>query len=244
MINQVMLRTMKKAVYHYENLGHFGLASTHYLHFTSPIRRYPDLIVHRILKLAIKPKGLTKKQKEELRENLAVECPRLSDCERASEAAEREAVSWKKCQFMADKVGERYWGFVTGVAPFGFFVELEQYFVEGLVHVSSLKDDFYHFNEEQQTLMGERGRRAFRIGDRIEVLLERVDESRRQIDFTVVPPPEPLFGREQKPGETQKPREQRPSEPGRRERKPPEQKPGEQKMPQHKGRSHRRGKKR
>ncbi|TAL17441.1 ribonuclease R [bacterium] len=249
MINQVMLRTMKKAVYHYENLGHFGLASTHYLHFTSPIRRYPDLFVHRILKMAIKPKGIPKKKKEELREMLSVECPRLSDCERGSEAAEREAVAWKKCQFMADKVGERYWGFVTGVATFGFFVELEQYFVEGLVHVSSLKDDFYHYNEEQQTLMGERGRRTFRIGDRIEVILERVDESRRQIDFTVLPPPELPVSRETKPGSREFPgqreargRKPKEGERGPGEQKPREQKPGEPKAREQRGR--RRGKKR
>ncbi|TLN22457.1 ribonuclease R, partial [bacterium] len=168
MLNGIMLRTMKKAMYHYENLGHFGLASTHYLHFTSPIRRYPDLLVHRILKASFSRRGISKSKKEELFKELSEECPRLSERERASEAAEREAVSWKKCQFMAGKTGERFKGFITSVAPFGFFVELSQYFVEGLVHVSSLKDDFYHFDEARQLLIGERFRKSWSIGDEIE----------------------------------------------------------------------------
>jgi ribonuclease R len=95
-------------------------------------------------------------------------------------------VAWKKCEFMADKVGTEHWGFVTGVASFGIFVELEAYFVEGLVHVSSLHDDFYHFSEETQSLIGERTRHTFRIGDRLRVRLDRVDVGRRQIDFTLV----------------------------------------------------------
>lgn len=186
MINQMMLRTMRKAVYAPVNLGHFGLASTHYLHFTSPIRRYPDLVVHRLLKRLLEEKGPKGKWRAEVKGELEAECPRLSERERASESAEREAVAWKKCQFMADKVGEVYWGFITGVAGFGFFVELEQYFVDGLVHVSSLRDDFYHFSEETQSLIGERTRRRFRIGDRIRVTLERVNVEKRQVDFTLV----------------------------------------------------------
>lgn len=188
MLNHMMLRTMRKAVYSPINLGHFGLASTHYLHFTSPIRRYPDLLVHRALKIALAAKGGKAgkdRLRKSMREELNIECPRLSERERASEAAEREAVSWKKCQFMADKIGTSHWGFVTGVAGFGFFVELEQFFVDGLVHVSSLKDDFYHFSEETQSLTGERTRKRFRIGDRIRVVLERVDVERRRIDFVV-----------------------------------------------------------
>lgn len=191
MLNHMMLRTMRKAVYSPLNLGHFGLASTHYLHFTSPIRRYPDLMVHRALKIALAGKGGKAGKdgkdglKKSMREELKAECPRLSERERASEAAEREAVSWKKCQFMADKIGTSHWGFVTGVAGFGFFVELEQFFVDGLVHVSSLKDDFYHFSEETRSLTGERTRRRFRIGDRLRVVLERVDVERRRIDFVI-----------------------------------------------------------
>jgi ribonuclease R len=197
---------MKKAVYSPLNVGHFGLASTHYAHFTSPIRRYPDLILHRHLKAALRPKAPSRAWQSRAREYLEDACPRLSERERASEAAEREAVAWKKCQFMADKVGSLHWGFVTGVATFGFFVELEDYFVDGLVHVSTLKDDFYEYAEELQALIGQRTKRTFRIGDRLRVRVDRVDEARRQIDFTLAeggaespasepPAPEPLAGR-------------------------------------------------
>lgn len=190
MLNQVMLRTMRKAVYSPRNLGHFGLASTHYLHFTSPIRRYPDLLVHRALKEALAGAKKPQRKKKGVEDGFAAECARLSERERASESAEREAVSWKKCQFMADKIGTAYWGFVTGVAGFGFFVELEQYFVDGLVHVSSLKDDFYHFSEETQSLVGERTRRRFRIGDRLKVVVERVEEEKRRVDFVIEEEPQ------------------------------------------------------
>ncbi|PLX41989.1 MAG: ribonuclease R [Deltaproteobacteria bacterium] len=186
-ISQMMLRSMKKAHYFPENLGHFGLASTHYLHFTSPIRRYPDLLVHRILKKAVGKGRIAKKYKENLHSELEEQCFHLSSRERVSESAEREAISWKKCQFMRDKVGEEFWGFVTGAATFGFFVELEKYFVDGLVHVSSLKDDFYHFSEEAQALIGERTRSTYRIGDKVRITVERVDVERRQIDFKLIP---------------------------------------------------------
>ncbi|MBI5015673.1 MAG: ribonuclease R [Deltaproteobacteria bacterium] len=188
MVNQVMLRTMQKAVYSPVNIGHFGLASTHYAHFTSPIRRYPDLILHRHLKAALKGKRLAKGWKDKAGAYLEEACPHLSGRERASEAAEREAVTWKKCQFMADKVASTFWGYVTGVASFGFFVQLEDYFVDGLVHVSSLKDDFYAYSEPQQALIGERTKRSFRIGDRFLVRVDRVDVERRQIDFTLAAP--------------------------------------------------------
>ncbi|MBE0618415.1 MAG: ribonuclease R, partial [Proteobacteria bacterium] len=186
MINHVMLRSMRKAEYSPVNVGHFGLASEFYAHFTSPIRRYPDLVLHRHLRATFRKRAPTKTWREQAGAYLEEACPHLSVRERASEGAEREAVSWKKCEFMADKVGTEHWGFVTGVASFGIFVELEAYFVEGLVHVSSLHDDFYHFSEETQALIGERTRRTFRIGDRLRVRLDRVDVARRQIDFTLV----------------------------------------------------------
>lgn len=186
MIHHVMLRSMKKAVYSPANIGHFGLASEYYAHFTSPIRRYPDLILHRHLRAALKKRAPSRKWREQAREYLDAACTHLSARERASEAAEREAVAWRKCQFMAGKVGEEHWGFVTGVASFGFFLELEEYFVDGLVHVSSLVDDFYHYSEELQALIGERTRRTYRIGDRLKVRVDRVDVDRRQVDFTLV----------------------------------------------------------
>ncbi|NOY44829.1 MAG: ribonuclease R [Deltaproteobacteria bacterium] len=191
MIHNMMLRTMAKAVYSPDNVGHFGLASERYLHFTSPIRRYPDLIVHRELKKALQKRPASKTWRQKERRYLEEACPHLSTRERAAEAAEREAVQWKKCQFMADKVGSEHWGFVVGVASFGFFVELETYFVDGLVHVSSLEDDFYHFSEETQALIGERTGRTFRIGDRVRVRVDRVSVARRQIDFVLAEKPRP-----------------------------------------------------
>lgn len=185
-INQMMLRTMSKAEYSPFNIGHFGLASEEYAHFTSPIRRYPDLILHRCLKAALKKRKPSKKWREDFRKNLEKEdCPHLSNRERASEAAERECVAWKKCQFMVDKVGTEHWGFITGVTNFGVFLELEDLFVEGLLHVSSLKNDFYHFSEELQALIGERTHTRHRIGDRLRIKVDRVDVERRQIDFTL-----------------------------------------------------------
>ncbi|MHB8766340.1 MAG: ribonuclease R [Deferrisomatales bacterium] len=191
MINHMMLRAMRKAEYNPQNIGHFGLASEHYAHFTSPIRRYPDLILHRHLRATFKKRAPAKTWREQAAKYLDDACPHLSARERASEGAEREAVSWKKCEFMADKVGSEHWGFVTGIASFGVFVELESYFVEGLVHVSGLTDDFYHFSEETQALIGERTRRTFRIGDRLRVRVDRVAVDRRQIDFGLVQPPAP-----------------------------------------------------
>jgi ribonuclease R len=186
MIHHMMLRSMKKAEYSPVNVGHFGLASENYAHFTSPIRRYPDLILHRHLKAAVRKRRPTRKWRERAAQYLAADaCPHLSLRERAAEAAEREAVSWKKCQFMADKVGSVHWGYITGVASFGAFVELEEFFVEGLVHVSGLGDDFYHYSEELQKLIGERTRRTFRIGDRLRVRVDRVNVDRRQIDFAL-----------------------------------------------------------
>jgi ribonuclease R len=186
MIHHMMLRSMRKAEYSPVNLGHFGLASEYYAHFTSPIRRYPDLILHRQLRAAFRKRAPAKAWREQARAYLDDACPHLSARERASEGAEREAVSWKKCEFMADKVGSEHWGFITGVASFGIFVELESYFVEGLVRVSGLHDDFYHFSEQTQALIGERTRRTYRIGDRLRVRLDRVDVARRQIDFALV----------------------------------------------------------
>jgi ribonuclease R len=185
MINHMLLRSMKRAEYSPKNVGHFGLASESYAHFTSPIRRYPDLLLHRHLKAALKKRAPSRKWREKAREALGGSCLHLSDRERICEAAEREAVAWKKCQFMEDKVGSAHWGFITGVTSFGFFVELEDYFVDGLVRVSGLMDDFYHYSQELQALIGERTGRTFRIGDRLEVRVDRVSVARRQIDFAL-----------------------------------------------------------
>jgi ribonuclease R len=184
LVSYLLLRTMRLARYHEENLGHFGLATPTYSHFTSPIRRYPDLVAHRSLRaLRGGPAGAVEG-------GLAAPLPEmarhLSDMERRANEAERELVEWKKVRFMADKVGEAYTGYVTGVQAFGLFVELQEIYVQGLVHVSSMADDYYAFDEKGHALRGENAGKVYRLGDRVEVQVARVDLERRQIEFALV----------------------------------------------------------
>ncbi|MFQ5742142.1 MAG: ribonuclease R [Acidobacteriota bacterium] len=181
----LMLRTMKQARYEAENNGHFGLASEMYTHFTSPIRRYPDLVVHRLLKLERGSVLQAKFEVETVEESLPRIGAESSQRERNAEDAERQYIDWKKVQFMADKVGESFEAYITGVHAYGFFIELEQFFVEGLVHVSSLDDDYYQFEERKHRLRGENKGRAFTLGDRVLVQLVRVDRTRRRLDFAL-----------------------------------------------------------
>jgi ribonuclease R len=184
LVSTLLLRTMKLARYHAENLGHFGLATEMYAHFTSPIRRYPDLVVHRALRAL---RGERDAQRESfLREKLPEMGLHLSEMERRAADAERELVEWKKVRFMADKVGETFSGYVTGVQAFGLFVELEEIYVQGLVHVSSMGDDYYRLNEKAHLLKGENTGQVYRLGDKVAVQLARVDLERRQIDLALV----------------------------------------------------------
>ncbi|GAB6081226.1 ribonuclease R [Desulfuromonas carbonis] len=183
MINQLLLRSMKQARYAEENAGHFGLAAEYYCHFTSPIRRYPDLVVHRILRQALTGKGMTGRQRQRWQRELPNLAEVTSQRERRAMEAEREIVALKKAQFMEGKVGEEFAGLVSGVQPFGFFVELRDYFVEGLVHISSLGDDFYHYEEERQRLVGSHRRRIFQVGEEVRVRVAKVSLERREIDF-------------------------------------------------------------
>lgn len=184
-VSYLMLRTMKQALYSPENTGHYALAAPIYTHFTSPIRRYPDLVVHRLLR-EVRQLGLPTAEKREDREaRLPSVSEHASMTERRAEDAERELVEWKKVRFMKDKVGEVFNGFVTGVMPFGLFVELEESFVEGLVHISALADDYYLFSEKNHALRGQSTGKVFRLGDRLEVGVVRVDVEARQIDLGV-----------------------------------------------------------
>lgn len=185
LVNTVLLRTMKQARYSAENIGHFGLASESYTHFTSPIRRYPDLMVHRILKAWIKGRLDDPAFRERLEESLPEAAEHCSRRERTSMDAERDVIQMLKLEFMRDKVGETYDGIITGVVAFGFFVQLTDFFVEGLVHVSTLADDYYHFVENRHSLIGERRKRVFRIGDKVRVRVDRVDRERKRIDFSL-----------------------------------------------------------
>jgi ribonuclease R len=184
-IAALMLRTMQKARYDAASLGHFGLAVDHYTHFTSPIRRYPDLVVHRMLRES-RQGPIVEARREELQEELPETARHASEMERRADEAEREQLQWKKVRFMADKVGDEYTGFITGVAPFGLFVELVEHYVEGLVHVSSMADDYYRFVEQEHVLRGEHRKKSYRLGDRVDVQVVRVDMERRQIDLGLV----------------------------------------------------------
>jgi ribonuclease R len=184
-IAALMLRTMQKARYDAASLGHFGLAVDYYTHFTSPIRRYPDLVVHRMLRES-RQGPIAEARREELQEELPETARHASEMERRADEAEREQLQWKKVRFMADKVGDEYTGFITGVAPFGLFVELVEHYVEGLVHVSSMADDYYRFVEQEHVLRGEHRKKSYRLGDRVDVQVVRVDMERRQIDLGLV----------------------------------------------------------
>jgi ribonuclease R len=184
-IAALMLRTMQKARYDAVSLGHFGLAADDYTHFTSPIRRYPDLVVHRMLRESRRG-PIVDARREELDEELPEVARHTSEMERRADDAERELLQWKKVRFMADKVGDEYEGYVTGVAPFGLFIELIEHYVEGLVHISSMADDYYRFVEQQHVLTGENTRKVYRLGDKVLVQVVRVDLERRQVDLGLV----------------------------------------------------------
>ena len=178
----LMLRTMQKARYDEQNRGHFGLAAKSYTHFTSPIRRYPDLVVHRTLRES-RHDAMHTDRKDELIEDLPEIARHTSDRERRADDAERELVQWKKVRFMADKVGDEFEGYITGVTAFGLFIELVEHFVEGLVHVSTMADDYYRFQERAHILRGENTGRTYRLGDKVSVQVIKVDMERRQVDL-------------------------------------------------------------
>ena len=177
-IHRFILRTLKQARYSPENPGHFGLAATHYTHFTSPIRRYPDLVIHRILKgnRTIGPQGV---DLEEMAQH-------TSERERVAMEAERDMWELKKARLMEEKVGNLYEGWVTGILPFGFFVELEEIFAEGMVRLDTLADDYYIVDPEGRFLKGRRRGRTIRLGDRVKVRVAGVDVQKREIDLVLV----------------------------------------------------------
>lgn len=194
LVNTVVLRSMKRARYDVENLGHFGLALDDYCHFTSPIRRYPDLVTHRVVVCAL-VQGLPVPESWSGEELDAV-AERSSAREQAAAEAERDSIELKKIEFMERHLGDHFTGTVSGVVAFGFFVLLDDYFVEGLVHVNALNDDYYEFREEEYSLVGDRRGRRFRLGDRVRVQVARVDKEELKIDFLLgeILPPAPDRG--------------------------------------------------
>lgn len=179
-VNRILLRSMKQARYDAENLGHFGLASDAYCHFTSPIRRYPDLVQHRMLVqiLAGNDQWAPDQPFSVLADDATV-------AERRAMLAERDIADLRKCQFMADKIGQTFSGLITTVTAFGFFVELDEHFVEGLVHIRNLSDDYYSYDDEQHSLIGQARRRVFQVGMAVSVELWQVKPVPREIDFVL-----------------------------------------------------------
>ncbi len=215
LLQTMMLRSMQQAIYTPDNSGHFGLAFDAYAHFTSPIRRYPDLLVHRVLKALIDgreyfpglPEALTpphlakpsnpkkrtggksgarKQDKAAVREIWDILGELCSANERRADEASRDVMAWLKCQFMRDRVGDQYRGRITGVAPFGIFVTLDDLYVEGMVHISELGSDYFQYNDAGHELLGERTGVRYRLTDAIDIQVSRVDLESRKIDFMLV----------------------------------------------------------
>lgn len=182
LLNQQLLRSLQRAQYSPDNCGHFGLAAEHYCHFTSPIRRYPDLIIHRTLKLALTDSPKSTGLSDGKLESLAREC---STKERRAAEAERNLVDLRCCQVLADRVGDEFTGTISSVTEFGFFVELDDLYVDGLVHIRTLEDDYYHFDPAAITLTGERRHRSYRVGMQVNVRVKKVELWRRRIDFVL-----------------------------------------------------------
>jgi ribonuclease R len=182
-INHLLLRSMQRARYAPQNSGHFGLAFTHYTHFTSPIRRYPDLIVHRLLRDTRRQGGLTAARRDFWASRLPEMAEHTSLRERRADDAERDVVELKKVEFMLDKLGQEYDGVITGVTRFGLFVELVDLFIEGLIHITGLPDT-YVYHPDRFSLVGQHTGQVFRLGDRLRVRVDNVNVTRRQIDFS------------------------------------------------------------
>ncbi len=176
LLQTVMLRSLKQAIYSPDNVGHFGLAYESYTHFTSPIRRYPDLLIHRSIKSALAGRRYDTLNWEEV----GLAC---SATERRADDATRDVEAWLKCWYMQDRIGEVFAGSISAVVPFGIFVALDEVFVEGLVHVSDLGRDYFHFDEKQHAMVGERTGARYRLSDRVRVQLVRVDLDQNKIDF-------------------------------------------------------------
>jgi len=184
LIGEATLRTMMKAEYSPKNIGHFGLAFKKYTHFTSPIRRYPDLVVHRILKLCLK--GQEKSMILNMKMKIKDICRHSSDMEKRAIEAEREAVKVKQLQYMKNRLGDEFYGIISGVRPYGIFVEIEDILAEGLVHIRNMDDDYYNYDEDSLSLYGLYTGKSYRLGDRINVQVVNVNLEDKQLDLILL----------------------------------------------------------
>jgi ribonuclease R len=182
-VHYSLLRSLKQAVYSPQEEGHYALASDCYCHFTSPIRRYPDLTVHRLLGQWLRHDRAGSDENE-----LAALGEHCSKTERRADIAERELIKVKLLNYMSERIGLELKAIITGVAEYGFFAQAEDLPVEGMIHVSTLNDDYYYFDDATHSLIGRRTQRRYRLGDKLRVQVVRVDVQRRQLDFRVVPP--------------------------------------------------------
>ena len=189
LLQTLILRSLARAAYHSECKGHYALATDFYLHFTSPIRRYPDLVVHRCLQRMLSGEVMAGAKRDALVGELEDIAQHSSFTERRAEEAEREVVRWKQAEFMRAHIGEEFTGHVSGVTAFGLFVQLAEVFVEGLVHVSALRDDFYRYDELGHRLVGQRHGRVLRLGDELRVRVRGINEERWEVEL------EPLLAR-------------------------------------------------
>lgn len=207
LIQTVLLRSLSQAVYSPVNIGHFGLALGHYAHFTSPIRRYPDLLVHRGIRHVLRG-GSAKNFLYSVTqmENLGSHC---SMTERRADEATRDALDWLKAEYMQDKVGEEFDGLITGVTPFGLFVQLNELYVEGLVHVTALPSDYYSHDPVGHRLIGARSGRVFRLTDPLRVRVSNVNLEEHKIDFELAAGAEPAQPRRAAHGRPRKPARRR-----------------------------------
>jgi ribonuclease R len=177
-VETLAIRTMQRAVYSTQNIGHYGLGFRHYTHFTSPIRRYPDLMVHRLLSRYLDGKSTVNK------EDLEAKCKHSSDMEHRAVEAERNSVKYKQAEYLQDKIGQEFEGLISGVSKWGIWVALSETKCEGMVSVKSLSDDFYYYDEENYRYVGQHSGKVYRIGDTVRIRVKDVDLAKKQMNYT------------------------------------------------------------